>query len=142
MSRLSEQVKRTDYVVVGDPPVPVRVHRPVGADGQLPALIDIHGGGLIVGSHQAADVTFDRWCPMFGVVGISVGYRLAPETPYPGAIEDCYAALIWTYRHARELGIDPVRIGIGWHECWRWHRRRARPARPLTAAKSQSRSSS
>jgi acetyl esterase/lipase len=109
----SEQVERTDHVVVGDPPVPVRVHRPLGAEGQLPALIDIHGGGLIVGSHKAADVTFDRWCPMFGVVGISVGYRLAPETPYPGAIEDSYAALIWTYQHARELGIDPARIGIG-----------------------------
>ena len=46
------------------------------------------------------------------MVGVSVEYRLAPETPYPGPLEDCYAALRWTYDHADELGIDRTRIGI------------------------------
>ena len=43
---------------------------------------------------------------------MSVDYRLAPETPYPGPLEDCYRGLVWTYEHAAELGIDPERIGI------------------------------
>ena len=43
---------------------------------------------------------------------MSVDYRLAPETPYPGPLEDCYRGLVWTYEHADELGIDPERIGI------------------------------
>ena len=46
------------------------------------------------------------------MVGVSVEYRLAPETPYPGPLEDCYAALRWTYDNADELGIDKDRIGI------------------------------
>ncbi len=58
------------------------------------------------------DVKFDVWCPRFDIVGVSVEYRLAPETQYPGPLEDCYAGLKWTYDHAAELGIDPGRIGI------------------------------
>ena len=66
----------------------------------------------MIGSHLGDDGRFDRWCPRLRCVGISVGYRLAPETPYPGPLEDCYAALRWAYRSARDLGIDPGRIGI------------------------------
>jgi len=54
----------------------------------------------------------DRYCNAFGCVGVSVEYRLAPETPYPGPLDDCYAGLAWTFAHARELGADPARIGI------------------------------
>jgi acetyl esterase/lipase len=43
---------------------------------------------------------------------VSVEYRLAPETPYPGPLEDCYAGLRWTFEHAEELGIQPERIGV------------------------------
>ena len=58
------------------------------------------------------DARFDTQCPRFPCVGVSVEYRLAPETPYPGPLEDCYAGLRWTYEHADELGIDRERIGI------------------------------
>lgn len=109
---LSDAVERTDRVVPGDPPVPVRVHRPVGSDGPLPAIVRLHGGGYVLGSYAMDDALFDRWCPLLGVVGVSVEYRLAPETPYPGPLEDCYDALCWTHRHAEELGVDPDRIGI------------------------------
>ena len=96
----------------GDPPVPVRVHRPTGAEGHLPAIVTIHGGGYVIGSYDMDDPLLDRWCPELGIVGVSVEYRLAPETPYPGPLEDCYAALRWTYDHADELGIDRERIGV------------------------------
>jgi acetyl esterase/lipase len=109
---LSDAVERTEHVVPGDPPVPVRVHRAVGAQGLLPAILTIHGGGYVIGSYDMDDPLLDRWCPGLGVVGVSVEYRLAPETPYPGPLEDCYAALRWTYDNADELGVDRDRIGV------------------------------
>jgi acetyl esterase/lipase len=96
----------------GDPDVPVRLHRERGVTQPRPCLISIHGGGYVIGSHLGDDGRFDQWCPALRCVGISVGYRLAPETPFPGPLEDCYAALRWAYRNADDLGIDPGRIGI------------------------------
>jgi len=109
---LSDAVTRTDHVVPGDPPVPVRVHRANDAAGLLPAVVTIHGGGYVIGSYDMDSPLLDRWCPGLGVVGVSVEYRLAPETPYPGPLEDCYAALRWTYDNASSLGIDKDRIGL------------------------------
>ncbi|MFI5041299.1 MAG: alpha/beta hydrolase [Acidimicrobiales bacterium] len=109
---LSDAVERSDHVVAADPPVSVRVHRPRGADGPAPCVYSIHSGGYVIGSYDIDDVLFDRWCPMFGIVGVSVEYRLAPETPYPGALDDCYAGLLWTFRNADELGIDADAIGV------------------------------
>jgi acetyl esterase/lipase len=109
---LSDAVERTDHEVPGDPPVPVRVHRPKEAEGLLPAIVTVHGGGYVIGSYDMDSPLLDRWCPNLGVVGVSVDYRLAPETTYPGPLDDCYAALRWTYDHAHKLGIDKERIGI------------------------------
>ncbi|MYL08779.1 MAG: alpha/beta hydrolase, partial [Acidimicrobiia bacterium] len=109
---LSDAVERTDYVVDEANGVVVRVHRPVGVEGALPCVYSIHGGGYIGGSYDLDDAVFDRWCPMYGIVGVSVEYRLAPKTPYPGPLEDCYAGLKWTYDHAEDLGVDRDKIGI------------------------------
>lgn len=114
---LSDAVARTDRVVPGDggeAGVPVRVHRPVDGDtgGLLPCVYSIHGGGYVIGSYDMDDAWFDSLCPRLGVVGVSVEYRLAPDTPYPGPLEDCYRGLAWTYEHADELGIDRDRIGV------------------------------
>jgi triacylglycerol lipase len=109
---LSDAVERTDHLVPGDPEVPMRVHRAKGADGVLPCLYSIHGGGYVIGTYAMDDPLFDELCPKLGVVGVSVEYRLAPETPYPGPLEDCYRGLRWTYEHAEALGIDPDGIGI------------------------------
>ena len=103
---LSDKVERKDYVVPGDPDVVIRVHRPVGVSGPLPCFYAIHGGGYVLGSYAMDDARFDAWCPEFGCVGVSVEYRLAPETPYPGPLDDCYAGLEWVYEHHDELGID------------------------------------
>jgi acetyl esterase/lipase len=109
---LSDAVVRTEQEVSGDPPVRVRVHRAKDAEGLLPAIVTIHGGGYVIGSYDMDSPILDRWCPALGVVGVSVEYRLAPETPYPGPLEDCYAALRWTYDNADGLGIDKDRIGL------------------------------
>jgi acetyl esterase/lipase len=109
---LSDAVVRTEHEVPGEPPVPVRVHRAKGAVGLLPAIVTIHGGGYVIGSYDMDSPLLDRWCPALGVVGVSVEYRLAPETCYPDPLEDCYAALRWTYDNAADLGIDKDRIGL------------------------------
>ena len=109
---LSDAVERTDHVVSDDPRVVVRVHRPKGIDGPLPCVYSIHGGGYVLGSYDMDDAKFDRQCVHFPCVGVSVEYRLAPETAYPGPLDDCYAGLRWTHEHAEELGIAPDRIGI------------------------------
>src|SRR5262249_51411050 len=109
---LSDRVERTDHVVRGDPRLVVRVHRPVDAEGKLACVFSIHGGGYVLGSYEMDDAKFDRWCPTYGIVGVSVEYRLAPEHPYPAPLEDCYAALEWTSAHPGQPGTDPARIGI------------------------------
>ena len=109
---LSDAVDRTDVVVSDEPRVVVRVHRPKDVEGALPCVYSIHGGGYVIGSYAMDDARFDRWCQTFQCVGVSVEYRLAPETPYPGPLEDCYAGLRWTYDNAASLGIDPTRIGV------------------------------
>jgi acetyl esterase/lipase len=109
---LSDEVERTDHVVSRDPEVVVRVHRRKGLEGALPCVYSIHGGGYILGSYTMDDTRFDSWCRRFDVVGVSVEYRLAPETPFPGPLDDCDAGLGWVVEHADELGVDPDRIGV------------------------------
>ena len=110
---LSGRVERSDHVVQDDSSVFVRVHRPVKGEERLrPCVYSIHGGGYVVGTCDSDDPKFDLWCQQFDIVGASVEYRLAPETPYPGPLEDCYAGLKWTVENAERLGIDRSRIGI------------------------------
>ncbi|MET0198654.1 MAG: alpha/beta hydrolase [Rhodococcus fascians] len=110
---LSDAVVRTDVIISEDPLLVVRVHRPTDVSGALPCLFSIHGGGYVLGTNAMDDARFDRWCPMYRCVGVSVDYRLAPETTFPGPLEDCYAGLRWTHENADQFGIDPSRIGIG-----------------------------
>ena len=110
---LSAAVQRTGHTVAGDPDIVVRVHRPIGATGALPCFYSIHGGGYVIGSYVMDDARLDSWCQEFQCVGVSVEYRLAPETPYPGPLEDCYRGLKWVHDNHEMLGVDPGRIGIG-----------------------------
>jgi acetyl esterase/lipase len=109
---LSGNVEKTDHQVPGAEHVVVRVHRPKGPAAARPCIYWMHGGGFVLGTYEGDDARFDRWCQQFDCVGISVEYRLAPECPYPGPIEDCYAGLAWAHANAAALGIDPARIGI------------------------------
>jgi acetyl esterase/lipase len=113
---LSDQVERGEYSVPGPPGAPditIRVHRPKASAGPLPCIYFMHGGGYVMGTAAMDDLRFDKWCPLLNCVGVSVEYRLAPETPYPGPLEDCYAGLAWVHANAATLGVDPARIGIG-----------------------------
>ncbi len=113
---LSDGVERTDVIVPGpadNPELRLRVHRPVGATGLLPAVYWVHGGGYVLGSPEQDDQRFDRWCERFGIMGVAVQYRLAPETPYPGPLEDAYAGLRWIKTNGESIGIDTTKVGIG-----------------------------
>jgi acetyl esterase/lipase len=90
--------------------VGVRLHRPVGVSEPAPALLWMHGGGYVVGSAQQDDGVCRRFSRQLGIIVASVDYRLAPEHPYPAALEDCYSALIWL---AGLPAVDPARVAIG-----------------------------
>jgi triacylglycerol lipase len=97
----------------GSPDVRVLVYRPTTRSTPLPALLWIHGGGYVIGSADQDDLGVKGIVSTVGCVAVSVDYRLAPETPHPGPVEDCYAALKWLYVHAEELDVDTTRIAIG-----------------------------
>lgn len=111
-----DDVIREDRAVpglAGDPDVPIRIYRPESApSGLLPAVLEIHGGGFMVGSIEMMDPWCDRMAAALPAVVVSVEYRLAPEDPFPAAVHDCYAALSWLADNAADLGVDPERIAI------------------------------
>ncbi|MGH1492580.1 MAG: alpha/beta hydrolase [Acidimicrobiales bacterium] len=115
---LSDVVTRTDHVVPGpddNSELRLRVHKPVDlAEGSTaPCLYWMHGGGYVLGSPEQDDLRFDRWCQRFGIIGVGVEYRLAPEHPYPAGLDDSYAGLAWVKENGADLGIDTSQIGIG-----------------------------
>jgi acetyl esterase/lipase len=101
----------------GAPDVLVRVYAPAGpppsADARRPALLDIHGGGFVLGSIEMEHGFAVSLVRHLGAVVAAVEYRLAPEHRFPAGLEDCYAALVWLHDHADELDVDPARIGVG-----------------------------
>jgi acetyl esterase len=101
-----------DHTVPAEPPVPVRVYRPRQAEG---TVIWLHGGGWMTGDLDTEHSWAARVAEHSGAVVISVGYRLAPEHPFPAALDDVHAVLTWAAGHAVELGIDPNRIAVGGH---------------------------
>ena len=92
--------------------IEMRVHKPK-ANGSTSALLWIHGGGLIVGNPSQDDGRCAEFAEKLNIVVVAVKYRLAPEHPYPGAIDDCYAAWSAIQKNHLELGINPESIVIG-----------------------------
>jgi acetyl esterase len=93
---------------VGD--VPVRVYRP--ADGVLPALVYFHGGGWSIGDLESADPMCRRLADEAGCVVVSADYRLAPENPFPAAVEDAYAVTADVVRRADHYGVRPDAVAV------------------------------
>ncbi|MEV4706645.1 alpha/beta hydrolase [Actinoplanes sp. NPDC049316] len=94
----------------GDPDVSLLICRPTAPAGALGCVYHTHGGGMIIGDNRTGVPEMLDWAEEFGLVVVSVEYRLAPETPHPGPVHDCYAGLLWTAGHADELGFDPDRL--------------------------------
>lgn len=97
---------------VGSTAVPVTVTTPTTGAGPCPGVLYIHGGGMIMGSPQTEAIATGQVARDLGAVVVSPDYRLAPEHPYPAALDDCMAALHWMREAAGELGIDPDRIAV------------------------------
>jgi len=92
----SERVVIKDFAVPspdGAPDIKLHSYRPSDASEALPGLYYIHGGGMILGSVDSDDPIASMLCETLGIEVFSVEYRLAPENPYPAAVEDCYTGL-------------------------------------------------
>jgi len=96
----------------GAKPIRVLSYRPIKFDNPLPTIVHIHGGGFVAGAPEMKDVenmllASDLKCAIY-----SVDYRLAPETPHPGPLEDIYSVFAWLHENAGRLGLNSTRIGI------------------------------
>ncbi|WP_436343927.1 alpha/beta hydrolase [Natronorubrum sp. FCH18a] len=96
--------------------VPVRIYWPEASAEETsdppPALVFCHGGGWVLGTLDSADDLCREFATRVGAVVISVDYRLAPEHPFPAAVEDAWAALEWVRDGAESIGVDPDRLGV------------------------------
>jgi acetyl esterase len=108
------EVGRVEELVIPRPggDLRARLTAPAGP-GLFAGLVFLHGGGWVTGSihthdHLCRSITRDA-----GAVVVSIDYRLAPEHPFPSAVDDAEAAVIWVAEHAERLGIDPARLGVG-----------------------------
>lgn len=95
-------------------PVPLRLYRPAEAPAAgAPALVYFHGGGWVIGDLDTHDVLCRELARQSGVVVLAVHYRLAPEHPFPAAVDDCVAATAWVRAQAASLGLDARRLAVG-----------------------------
>ncbi len=92
--------------------IPVRIYAPDG-NATTGALVYFHGGGWVIGDLDSHDETCRKLCSNSGQTIVSVDYRLAPETRFPGAINDCFIATRWVADNAALLNIDPARLAVG-----------------------------
>ncbi len=103
----------------GAPRVPVRIYRRYGSGlglggegGLLPGIVYYHGGSWVTGDLDTHDGTCRLLAATARCLVVAVDYRLAPEHPFPAAVDDAVAAYAWVQRHAGELGVDPDRVGV------------------------------
>jgi acetyl esterase/lipase len=97
----------------GRPEVRVLVYERAERSRPSGALLWIHGGGLVMGTPEQGHEACARFAEALGVVVVNVDYRLAPDHPFPAALDDCEAALAWLHAQAGALGVDPGRIAVG-----------------------------
>jgi acetyl esterase len=105
----------TEDIAVPGPggPIPVRLYRPAGAEGPLPVLVYYHGGGHVIGSIETHDAITRALATGADCLVASVDYRLAPESKFPAAVEDCFVVLQWIATNAGKIGADAARIAVG-----------------------------
>ena len=91
----------------------LRHYAPAANGGPRPLLVFFHGGGFVLCDLDTHDTACRRLCRRANIHVLSVNYRLAPEFPFPAAIEDACAALSWAMGNANSLGADPCRVAVG-----------------------------
>jgi acetyl esterase/lipase len=96
----------------GSPDVTVYVINASSRGRNRPAILHLHGGGYVLGSAQGAVPELEKIAHSLDCVAVTVDYRLAPETSFPGSLEDNYSALKWLWKSAPDLGIDAKRIAV------------------------------
>jgi acetyl esterase len=92
---------------------PARVYVPVRGGDSMPGLVYFHGGGHTIGDLETHDTLCRRLCAGAACVVVAIDYRLAPEHPFPAAVEDCDDAYRWVCENAGQLGIRSDRIAVG-----------------------------
>lgn len=92
--------------------IPIRIYHPEGS-GPFPIHLHYHGGGWVIGDLDTHDADCREVCRRAGVIVIAVDYRLAPEHPYPAAVEDCFAAAQWAATNAADIGGHRGPISVG-----------------------------
>jgi acetyl esterase/lipase len=106
--RLPSQVEIGDHVVPGardrQPGVLLRTYVPSAVRQPAPCVFYVHGGGFVLGSVDGDEARAAELAVETGCIVTSVDYRLAPEYPFPAALDDCYQALCWVFENHRELG--------------------------------------
>jgi acetyl esterase/lipase len=112
---VGDPLSRQETVIAGPagaPDVRVLIYRPEHSEGLSPAVLSLHGGGFIAGTPDKMDGANAKLATKIGAIVVAVTYRLAPETTFPGPVEDCYVALAWLFGEAEALGVDNTRIAI------------------------------
>jgi triacylglycerol lipase len=104
---------RTIRGLNGAPDVPIRLYIPSWLKAPYPVHLDIHGGGYIAGDLDTDRQICRDICKGADCAVVSVDYRLAPETTWPGSSDDCYAALLWIAEQGPALGFDLAKLTIG-----------------------------
>ena len=116
LQRPPEDVAELRDVTIDGPGGPLRARLYRGAKtaaGVLPGLLYLHGGGWVIGDLDSHDGLCRRLANAAGCWVMALDYRLAPEHPFPAAVDDSAAALAWLAGNAAELGVDATRLAVG-----------------------------
>lgn len=111
---LHPELRVEDRAIAGPGgPLGIRIYWPSADPGQdAPVVLFFHGGGFVVGDLDTHDGTARQHAVGADAIVVSVDYRLAPEHPYPAAVEDAWAATLWVAEHGAELGADTTRMAV------------------------------